>query len=163
MAPQEANPQGPNEAGPALREPTDRPQEQGLCGAGGIAARCQGVRSSGARGFKDVLSLRPLLLGLLLLAALPGHCQADSGKHLAALRPRPDLKQLNRMVVGGGLLAAPLGFSLSLALVTAGELSEISLRESIVGGEERGNFLSFFFPRRVAKCFWWSHKHSSFS
>ncbi|XP_021048590.1 UPF0606 protein KIAA1549L homolog isoform X4 [Mus pahari] len=79
MALQEAKPQGPSEAEPAAREPRDRPREQGLCGAGGIAARCQGVRSSGARRPEDVLQRRLLLLGLLLLAALSGHCRADSG------------------------------------------------------------------------------------
>ncbi|XP_028622968.1 UPF0606 protein KIAA1549L homolog [Grammomys surdaster] len=83
MALQEAKPQGRSEAGLAAREPRDRPQEQGLCGAGGIAARCQGVRSSGTRGSENVLPLRlplrPLLLGLLLLVALSGHCRADSG------------------------------------------------------------------------------------
>lgn len=103
MALQEAKPQGPSKAGPAAREPRHRPRERGLCGAGGIAARCQGVRSSGARGSEDVLLLRPLLLGLLLLAALSGHCRADSGKRLAAaLRPRRGLEQLNRVwwVVG---------------------------------------------------------------
>lgn len=50
-----------------------------------------------------MLLLRPLLLGLLLLAALSGHCRADSGKRLAAaLRPRRGLEQLNRVwwVVG---------------------------------------------------------------
>lgn len=53
-----------------------------------------------------MLLLRPLLLGLLLLAALSGHCRADSGKRLAAaLRPRRGLEQLNRVVVGGGLLS----------------------------------------------------------
>ncbi|XP_029392252.1 UPF0606 protein KIAA1549L homolog isoform X5 [Mus pahari] len=78
MALQEAKPQGPSEAEPAAREPRDRPREQGLCGAGGIAARCQGVRSSGARRPEDVLQRRLLLLGLLLLAALSGHCRADS-------------------------------------------------------------------------------------
>lgn len=147
MALQEAKPQGPSEAGPAAREPRDGPREQGLCGAGGIAARCQGVKSSGTRGSEDVLPLRPLLLGLLLLAALSGHCRADSGKRLAAaLRPRRSLEKLNGgVVVGGGLFAAPLGFSLPLAIATAGELSEICLWEGIVGGEERGTFLSFFF------------------
>ncbi|XP_026643488.1 UPF0606 protein KIAA1549L homolog isoform X6 [Microtus ochrogaster] len=79
MAPQEAKPQGPSEAGPAAREPRDRPRERVLCGAGGIATRFQGVRSSGARRSLDAPPLRPLLLGLLLLAALPGHCRADSG------------------------------------------------------------------------------------
>ncbi|XP_031227065.1 UPF0606 protein KIAA1549L homolog isoform X3 [Mastomys coucha] len=79
MALQEAKPQGPSKAGPAAREPKHRPRERGLCGAGGIAVRCQGVRSSGARGSEDVLLLRSLLLGLLLLAALSGHCRADSG------------------------------------------------------------------------------------
>ncbi|XP_057636893.1 UPF0606 protein KIAA1549L homolog isoform X5 [Chionomys nivalis] len=79
MAPQEAKPQGPSEAGPAAREPRDRPRERVLCGAGGIATRFQGVRSSGARRSQDAPPLRPLLLGLLLLAALPGHCRADSG------------------------------------------------------------------------------------
>lgn len=79
MALQEAKPQGPSEAEPAAREPRDRLREQGLCGAGGIAARCQGVRSSEARRSEDVLLRRPLLLGLLLLAALSGHCWADSG------------------------------------------------------------------------------------
>lgn len=125
MALQEAKPQGPSEAEPAAQEPRDRPREQGLCGAGGIPARCQGVRSSGARGSKDVLLRRPLLLGLLLLAALSGHCRADSGKRLAAaLRPR---RRLNRVVVGGGLFAAPPGFYLPLAVAPAGELSEICL------------------------------------
>ncbi|XP_006975950.1 UPF0606 protein KIAA1549L homolog isoform X2 [Peromyscus maniculatus bairdii] len=80
MAPQEAKPQGPSKAGPAAWKPRDRPRERGLCGAGGIAARFQGVRSSGARRSQDAPPLRPpLLLGLLLLAALPGHCRADSG------------------------------------------------------------------------------------
>ncbi|XP_052581791.1 UPF0606 protein KIAA1549L homolog isoform X2 [Peromyscus californicus insignis] len=79
MAPQEAKPQGPSKAGPAAWKPRDRPRERGLCGAGRIAARFQGVRSSGARGSQDAPPLRPLLLGLLLLAALPGHCRADSG------------------------------------------------------------------------------------
>ncbi|XP_036040384.1 UPF0606 protein KIAA1549L homolog isoform X2 [Onychomys torridus] len=79
MAPQEAKPQGPSKAGPAAWKPRDRPWERGLCGAGGIAARFQGVRSSGARGSQDAPPLRPLLLGLLLLAALPEHCLADSG------------------------------------------------------------------------------------
>lgn len=104
MAPQEAKPQGPSKAGPAAWKPRDRPRERGLCGAGGIAARFQGVRSSGARRSQDAPPLRPpLLLGLLLLAALPGHCRADSGKHLGAvLLPPRGLKQLNRVVVGGG-------------------------------------------------------------
>ncbi|XP_060228062.1 UPF0606 protein KIAA1549L homolog isoform X5 [Meriones unguiculatus] len=80
MAPQEEKPQGPGGAGPAAREPRDRPREPGRCGALGIAARCRGVRSSGARGSEEALALRPLLLGLvLLLAALPGSCRADSG------------------------------------------------------------------------------------
>uniref|UniRef100_A0A8C2MEG9 RIKEN cDNA D430041D05 gene n=1 Tax=Cricetulus griseus TaxID=10029 RepID=A0A8C2MEG9_CRIGR len=79
MALQEAKPQGPSDAGPTVQEPRDRPRECGLCGAGGIAARFQGVRSSGARGSQDAPPLRPLLLGLLLLAALPGYCRADSG------------------------------------------------------------------------------------
>lgn len=51
------------------------------------------------------------------------------------------------MEVGGGLFAAKLGFSLLLAVVTAGELSEICLWEGIVGGEERGTFLSFFLDK----------------
>lgn len=102
MALQEAKPQGPSEAGPAAREPRDRPREQGLCRAGRIAPRCQGVRSSRTRGSEDVLPLRPLLLGLLLLAALSGHCRADSGKRLAAaLSPRRSLEKLNGVVVGG--------------------------------------------------------------
>lgn len=148
MAPQEAKPQGPSEAGPAAREPRDRPRERVLCGAGGIATRFQGVRSSGARRSLEAPPLRPLLLGLLLLAALPGHCRADSGKRLgAAPRPRRGLEQLNPVEVGGGLFAAPLGFSLLLAVVTAGELSEICLWEGIVGGEERGTFLSFFLDK----------------
>lgn len=128
MALQEAKPQGPSEAEPAAREPRDRLREQGLCGAGGIAARCQGVRSSEARRSEDVLLRRPLLLGLLLLAALSGHCWADSGKRLAAaLRPRRGLEPLNRVVVGGGLFAAPPGFYLPSAVAPAGELSEICL------------------------------------
>lgn len=128
MALQEAKPQGPSEAEPAAQELRDRPREQGLCGAGRIAARCQGVRSSGARGSKDVLLRQPLLLGLLLLAALSGHCRADSGKRLAAvLRPRRGLEQLNRVVVGGGLFAAPPGFYLPLAVALVSELSEICL------------------------------------
>lgn len=142
MALQEVKPQGPSDAGPTAREPRDRPRERGLCRAGGIAALFQGVRSSGAPGSQDAPPLRPLLLGLLLLAALPGHCWADSGKHL---RPRQGLEHPNRLVKGGGLFAAPLGFSLRLALATAGELSEICLGKGIVGGEERGTFLSFFF------------------
>lgn len=120
MALQEAKPQGPSEAGPAAREPRDRPREPGLCGAGRIAARCQGVRSSGASGSEDVLLLRPLLLGLLLLAALSGYCRADSGKCLAAaLRPRRCLEQRNRVVVGSGLFAAPLGFFSALSSCTS--------------------------------------------
>ncbi|XP_005064897.1 UPF0606 protein KIAA1549L homolog isoform X5 [Mesocricetus auratus] len=79
MALQEVKPQGPSDAGPTAREPRDRPRERGLCRAGGIAALFQGVRSSGAPGSQDAPPLRPLLLGLLLLAALPGHCWADSG------------------------------------------------------------------------------------
>lgn len=47
----------------------------------------------------------------------------------------------------GGLLAARLGFSLPLAVVTAGELSEICLLEGNVGGEERGTFLSLFLDK----------------
>ncbi|KAM4849779.1 UPF0606 protein KIAA1549L homolog isoform X4 [Urocitellus parryii] len=83
MALQEAKPRGPREAGPAAQGPRDRPRAHGLGQAGWGAARCRGVRSPGVRGFQDAppppLPLSPLLLGLLLLVALPEHCRADPG------------------------------------------------------------------------------------
>ncbi|XP_062951819.1 UPF0606 protein KIAA1549L homolog isoform X2 [Cynocephalus volans] len=70
MALQEAKPQRPREAGPAAR---------GLGRAGGGAARCPGVRGPGAGASRDAPPLSPLLVGLLLLAALPEHGRADPG------------------------------------------------------------------------------------
>ncbi|XP_045873123.1 UPF0606 protein KIAA1549L homolog isoform X3 [Meles meles] len=79
MARQEAKPQGPREAGPAARGRRLR--------AGGGAARRPGVRGSGpapvarAAASQDAPPppLPPLLLGLVLLAALSEHCLADTG------------------------------------------------------------------------------------
>lgn len=97
MARQEAKPQGPREAGPAARGRRGR--------AGGGAARRLGVRGSGpapvarAAASQDAPPppLPPLLLGLVLLAALSEHCLADTGKHLAAaLRPWRFLEERGR-------------------------------------------------------------------
>ncbi|XP_058995308.1 UPF0606 protein KIAA1549L homolog isoform X10 [Mustela lutreola] len=79
MARQEAKPQGPREAGPAARGRRGR--------AGGGPARRPGVRGSGpapvarAAASQDAPPppLPPLLLGLVLLAALSEHCLADTG------------------------------------------------------------------------------------
>ncbi|KAM9659253.1 UPF0606 protein KIAA1549L homolog isoform 3-T3 [Trichechus inunguis] len=86
MARQEAKPQGPREAGPAAPGRRVRPGAHWLVAAGRGAAGCPGVRDPGpARGFRAGASeaapppLPPLLLGLLLLAALPEHCRADPG------------------------------------------------------------------------------------
>ncbi|XP_077902387.1 UPF0606 protein KIAA1549L homolog isoform X2 [Ictidomys tridecemlineatus] len=83
MALQEAKPRGPREAGPAAQGPRDRLRAHGLGQAGWGAARCRSVRSPGVRGSQDAppppLPLSPLLLGLLLLVALPEHCRADPG------------------------------------------------------------------------------------
>lgn len=91
MARQEAKPQGRREAGQAAR------RRRGRAGRGAAGGR--GVRGSGpAPGLRAAASqdappppspppLPPLLLGLLLLAALPEHCLADPGKHLATALP----------------------------------------------------------------------------
>ncbi|XP_009184602.2 UPF0606 protein KIAA1549L homolog isoform X4 [Papio anubis] len=80
MAPQEAKPQGSREAGPATRGRGGRPVARGLGRAGWGAARCTGVRGPGAGASHDAPTRPPtLLLGLLLLAALLEHCQADPG------------------------------------------------------------------------------------
>ncbi|KAM9219721.1 UPF0606 protein KIAA1549L homolog isoform 1-T1 [Dugong dugon] len=86
MARQEAKPQGPREAGPAAPGRRVWPGAHWHVAAGGGAAGCPGVRDLGtARGFRAGASeaapppLPPLLLGLLLLAALPEHCRADPG------------------------------------------------------------------------------------
>ncbi|XP_022439374.2 UPF0606 protein KIAA1549L homolog isoform X1 [Delphinapterus leucas] len=82
MARQEAKPQGPREDGPEVRGRRGRIRACGLGRAGGGAARCPGVRGPRAAGSQDALPLPPplLLLGLLLLAALPKHCLADPGR-----------------------------------------------------------------------------------
>lgn len=126
MARQEAKPQGPREGGPAARGRRGRPRAHGLNRAAGRAARFPGVRGSRAAS-QDA---PPLLLGLLLLAALPEHCLADPGKHLAAaLRPRRFLEERDgpsrpvpdRVAVDGEIFAAPaLGFSPPFAAATAG-------------------------------------------
>ncbi|XP_055212524.2 UPF0606 protein KIAA1549L homolog isoform X3 [Gorilla gorilla gorilla] len=80
MAPQEAKPQGSREAGPATRGRGGRPVARGLGQAGWGAARCTGVRGPGAGASHDAPPRPPtLLLGLLLLAALLEHGQADPG------------------------------------------------------------------------------------
>ncbi|KAF6103903.1 KIAA1549 like [Phyllostomus discolor] len=92
MALQEAKPQGPRETGLAARRRRGRPGTLGLGGVGGGAACTLGLRGSGpalalgAAGSQEaplpllLLPLPPLLLlGLLLLAALPEHCLADLG------------------------------------------------------------------------------------
>ncbi|XP_069888728.1 UPF0606 protein KIAA1549L homolog isoform X2 [Dipodomys merriami] len=84
MALQEAKPLGPSKAGPVERGPRSWPRARGLGGAGGIAARCPGVRSRASHHAPPapVPPLQPLLLlllGLLLLAALPGLGRADPG------------------------------------------------------------------------------------
>ncbi|KAM6157676.1 UPF0606 protein KIAA1549L homolog isoform 2-T2 [Rhynchocyon petersi] len=87
MAAQQAKPQGRREAGPAAPGRRGWPGARGFVGAGGGAARCPGVRSPGpARGpwagSSEATPPSPLpwlLLGLLLLAALPEHCRADPG------------------------------------------------------------------------------------
>lgn len=145
MAPQQAKPQGPSEAGPAAREPRDRPRERVLCGAGGISTRFQGVRSSGARRSQDAPPLRPLLLGLLLLAALPGHCRADSGKRLGASpRPRRGLGQL--MEVGGGwwALGCTAGLFSALSSCNSGRtVRNLSLGRQRGRRRKRHVFISF--------------------
>ncbi|XP_030650518.1 UPF0606 protein KIAA1549L homolog isoform X4 [Nomascus leucogenys] len=80
MAPQEAKPQGSREAGPATRGRGGRPVARGLGRAGWGAARCTGVRGPGAGASHDAPPRPPtLLLGLLLLAALLEHGQANPG------------------------------------------------------------------------------------
>ncbi|XP_049746824.1 UPF0606 protein KIAA1549L homolog isoform X2 [Elephas maximus indicus] len=85
MARQEAKPQGPREADPAAPGRRGRPGERGFFGAGFGAARCPGVRDPGlaraswAGASEAAPPLPPLLLGLLLLAALPEHCRANPG------------------------------------------------------------------------------------
>ncbi|XP_012307734.2 UPF0606 protein KIAA1549L homolog isoform X1 [Aotus nancymaae] len=80
MAPQEAKPQGSREAGPAARGRGGRLVARGLGRAGWGAARCTGVRGPGAGAYHDAPPRLPtLLLGLLLLAALLEHGQADLG------------------------------------------------------------------------------------
>jgi hypothetical protein len=138
MALREAKPLGPREAGSAARGPRGRLRAHGLGRAGGIAARCPGVRSPGTRASQDAPPpLQPLLLVLLLLAALLEHGRADPGKHLVALRhlrvpeergypsrPAPD-----RVAVDGEVSAAPArGFSVPFTGATADELSGLCLR-----------------------------------
>lgn len=105
MARQEAKPQGRREAGLAARGLRGRPGARWLGGVGGGAACCPGVKGSGPPRDPGAAAsqeappplLLPLLLGLLLLAALPGHCLANPGKHLAAaLRSRRFLEERGR-------------------------------------------------------------------
>uniref|UniRef100_A0A5F4WA02 KIAA1549 like n=1 Tax=Callithrix jacchus TaxID=9483 RepID=A0A5F4WA02_CALJA len=80
MAPQEAKPQGSREAGPAARGRRGRLVARGLGRAGWGAARCTGVKGPGAGASHDAPPRLPtLLLGLLLLATLLEHGQADLG------------------------------------------------------------------------------------
>ncbi|XP_073900235.1 UPF0606 protein KIAA1549L homolog isoform X6 [Castor canadensis] len=90
MALREAKPLGPREAGSAARGPRGRLRAHGLGRAGGIAARCPGVRSPGTRASQDAPPpLQPLLLVLLLLAALLEHGRADPGRDNLQLRVTP--------------------------------------------------------------------------
>ncbi|XP_059565739.1 UPF0606 protein KIAA1549L homolog isoform X2 [Myotis daubentonii] len=97
MARQEAKPQDPREAGPAARKRRGRPGARGLGAAGAGVACCPGVRGSGrARGARTAGSLDappPLLLGLLLLAALPAHGRAHPGTDnlQTTVTPNPEL------------------------------------------------------------------------
>lgn len=160
MARQEAKPQGPREAGPAARKRRGRP---GARGVGGAAARCPGVRGSGpARGSRAAASQEapppPLLLGLLLLAALPEHCLAHPGKHLApALRSGRFLQEPGRpsgpapgaAAAEGEVFAAPaLGFSPPFAAATAGELTEMCPPGGTAGrGSKKRCFRIFFLDK----------------
>lgn len=160
MARQEAKPQGPREGGPAALGRRGRLRARGLNRAAGRAARFPGVRGSCAAS-QDA---PPLLLGLLLLAALPEHCLADQGKHLAAaLRPRRFLEERDgpsrpvpdRVAVDGEIVAAPaLGFSPPFAAATAGELSEICLpgRQALLGGEVKRSAFACSFWTSCRSC-----------
>lgn len=146
MARQEAKPQGPREAGLAAQGRRGRPGTRRLGGAGGGAACCPGVKGSGpARDPRAAASQEapppplppPLLLGLLLLAALPGRCLADPGKHLTAAarsrrfpgeQGRPSGPAPGGVAVEGEVFASPaLGFSPPFAAATAGELLDMCL------------------------------------
>ncbi|XP_048216970.1 UPF0606 protein KIAA1549L homolog isoform X2 [Perognathus longimembris pacificus] len=99
MALQEAKPLGPSTAGPVVRGPKSWPRARGFGGAGGIAARCPGVRSPGSRVSHDappspVPPLQPWLLGLLLLAALPGLGRADRGTDNLQIHVTPTSESL---------------------------------------------------------------------
>uniref|UniRef100_A0A8C3YW50 KIAA1549 like n=1 Tax=Catagonus wagneri TaxID=51154 RepID=A0A8C3YW50_9CETA len=89
MARQEAKPQGPREAGPAARGCRGPLRAGGLGRAGWGAARCSGVRCPPAAASQDAPPLPPLLLGLLLLAALLEHCLADPGTDSLQLTVTP--------------------------------------------------------------------------
>ncbi|KAM8813521.1 UPF0606 protein KIAA1549L homolog isoform 7-T7 [Rhynchonycteris naso] len=103
MARQEAKPQGPRDAGLVARRRGGRPGTRGLGGVREGAACCLGVRGSGpARGPRAAASqeappplpLPPLLLGLLLLTALPEHCLAEPGTNSLQLTVTPNPESL---------------------------------------------------------------------
>lgn len=154
MAPQEAKPQGSREAGPATRGRGGRPVARGLGRAGWGAARCTGVRGPGAGASHDAPPRPPtLLLGLLLLAALLEHGQADPGKRSAAGRPRRFLEER-----GGGTGPIPAQVAVErywqhrlwdslrpLLLQQQANCQKSVFREGTLGGEEKKKCNRLFF------------------
>ncbi|XP_045434100.1 UPF0606 protein KIAA1549L homolog isoform X2 [Pipistrellus kuhlii] len=86
MARQEAKRRGPRGAGPAARRRGVRSGARGL-GAAGVSGP---GRARGPRAAASLEAPPPLLLGLLLLAALPGRCPAHPGTDNLQITVTPD-------------------------------------------------------------------------